>query len=544
MIDVLIDGDMLDIPEQEVSIHAENFRFSDVLSDVYTTDIEIPLTDRNIRLLGIFSELDRGQHRTTGIRCVAVIDGTPKDSMITVSEIRRHTAIITIYCATIDTKLFDKSIRDILHDGIETIWEWGGVQYVNAFRQYGFLPYYSGIPFTDSTARFVKPHPYMRVPFLLERISTATGVNIIADASFADLAILATEKNITPQNSAQRFWKQTGTDIHGSQHVTNSFDPNYPEFGFKTNRAATGIFSLRLVKSTSGTDTVASDIYVNEVLALRLTVSQQGQVAENSVTLNLNEGDIVRFQFADNQWTLCNTHWMNYEIFDSDYGKELIYQQTGTFFGYFANIPDVKIRELLSSLSWACGKKLVFDGNSVLWKNADDIMEIEGEIDNIFPLSDIVGKSNVVEWANGHKSVMSSISGEQLVDEKVLHKSVFGRYGYANGIASIPQYAFDTTIDDNGDIAMNGVEFKNVEGIALVRIVTTVGVMHLEPLTDLYPIGTDEINTSIEVQGVARDADVTMCDYVSLHGREYMVVSADYDPTLRISNFKALLIDK
>ena len=54
MMDIAIGGSFLDIPQQDVVLHSENFRFAGVLADPYSTDIDIPLTTHNRSLLGIY----------------------------------------------------------------------------------------------------------------------------------------------------------------------------------------------------------------------------------------------------------------------------------------------------------------------------------------------------------------------------------------------------------------------------------------------------------------------------------------------------------
>ena len=559
MMDIAIGGSFLDIPQQDVVLHSENFRFAGVLADPYSTDIEIPLTTHNRGLLDIYNELSRsGQMHGQYVNCVATIDGIPRDSLLSVREIHEETAVVTLYCSSLPSGLFDKSLREVLSDDANTIVDWAANNGYsnNRITTYGFNRYIRGDNVGDNaiTNALCRPHPVVNVNYLLGQLSAALGVTILGNTAFEYLTIMASRKKVTPQQTVQYIYGVDSLYVTaGGQHITNDFSGvgDGKVQSFKFNRHCQASIFIKLTQTGNSGRTLAILRGVEGQTSIpvgSVSTTTQGEVATATLTTQtFNEGDILYFGFgtgADNEVVIT---YSDYTINDDDYDVDLVYDNhvNCTWFGVYTNLPDMKIRDLINSLCWVAGVKPEVVGNTVGWQTANKTVEVDAEIEGVYPVTTYLGQRNTIEWSNGKNTTTTSTIASVYLDKvKVLHKSLFAYYGNRNGRAVVPQYTISTDVEESGgsQVVKYTASFEEVQGVVLLRSIFTGNYAQLLSPQPLKTLGLQRLVSALEVQGVC-EGDIGDADFINVDGRTYMLVSTDYTVESRITEFVALLVN-
>ena len=297
------------------------------------------------------------------------------------------------------------------------------------------------------------------------------------------------------------------TSIHlsGGQHITNDMEISYADGQTEIvfNRDA-NINMTIYVAWRSKTNSYATNLVLTHNLNGNNT-NQNFQIKGNlyrnkidtfTAAVNVQEGSRLKFSFIGaSEYEMCRVLVdcviTDYAINVDDYSTELQYisraprlpyydynsnsiqiayfdgssypysykikNQSGSshamlnttwrslsYFGYWANVKNEKITNMLYSLQWFMGKKLMFDNqNTLSWASPNESEIIEGNITDIRPISNRVGQKNYIEMeADDDPRLVCEIPNEWLTYKYNLHENCFARvYNLNNFYGKIKQYS-------------------------------------------------------------------------------------------------------
>lgn len=247
--EIYVDGQQLDVyANQDVQLDWVNIRFAEsAIPDEWSTDIEFPQTQRNIRLLEAYGLLDRGPIYHHQVPCSVLVKEISYDGYLHITSFTKDTITATVYLLTIPYSLYDKELRDYYPaDDNTSIFRWdrmtpfavGGTNDIDIYRYDYNSDYYSNIN--------AQLHPSVRAEKIMELIENAE--NITLPDLDSDLFLTATKQVVSPYNKIQCFAARVrGNDAYGGQplpliggqHITNDFKCSWSYKDFKWNQAWT-----------------------------------------------------------------------------------------------------------------------------------------------------------------------------------------------------------------------------------------------------------------------------------------------------------------
>lgn len=566
MIKIYIDGQVLDMPSQAYSSHWANWRFTDILADQYSTDIELPMSARNIKLLDVWGLADRaGQIFGQGIRCSVVTARMSTDATLRVSKVTHEAITVTLYYDALPSSL-KAELGKLILDDEDTIIDWQAQskEDVGNVHDVNISGYDYGIDlFSSPDALF---YPNIKVNYILSRIEQQTGVSI-APQTYADLRLLCTRRVLCPQNTRQNILAETpanglthdGTIKIYGQHIATERVGEYVRF----NRAAGSVkFTLESIGQGMLNAGETGTVYVemSSDNGATWTTIYTATCAENehqsgSYSTAVDEGDLVRLRgdgtgITGTVQTFIAMQIEDYAIDYSDYGKEMDFINTPIpawvqgrsdmlcymYYGAICNLPSMTVRELLTGIMWKTGTKIVATANSISWAAADSIEDIEARILSTAFTSDKFGQKNIFESADGVELLSWPIVNDAIELEKVVNKSLFG---YTPDVTSsydtfarVPQYAWELKDDNTAELKVT--EYKH-------PVLTKCESYVLRAITAVNTQGLRTISRIIEVEGIT-DAEIAKLDYVRIGGHKYMLIEGDVDEVSGLTTFKGLLI--
>lgn len=217
------------------------------------------------------------------------------------------------------------------------------------------------------------------------------------------------------------------------------------------------------------------------------------------------------------------------------------------YFGYWQNLPDMTVKELMWGFCWAEGYKLISThehNGSMLYPvlqyvPAQDAAVIDGHITQTRISSDRLGRKNYILCAGQEKSdtqPISEIENKWLEKEKVLHESPFTysipKYGQWY---CIPQYSDFSYDSDSGEYK---AKFNDIDGVAIANVGSVSSMLYK---FELNTMDFERIVQSIEVD-IETYNDIKGLDYVFLEGRKYMIVEGSANLESGYSTVKAILV--
>ena len=558
---ISVENQWLDMSVQSMSAHWTNFRFTDIFADQYTTDIELPLSDRNIELLDVWGLHDRsGQLFGSGKRCQIVTARGTKSGTIRVSRIA-DTITATIFYDALPSSL-NKKFIELVQDNSDTIVDWQAqvVEDTGNVHDVNISGYDYGIDLYSSPDALL--YPNVKVNYLLGWIATASGVSIAPVTG--DLRLLCTKRVLCPQATYQNVLfkspaiiiRQDGTITTYGQHIATDRNGEYIKFnrmanvkldfdcyGYSLPGGSTGNAYVQVSTDAGGTWTT---VYTGTVTS--------GGTDTGAYNGTFNEGDMLRVQgdgtgFGTVQ-TFVSMQIAGYTVTDSDYGKAMDFINEAVpawiaprhdtmcymYYGAICNLPDMTVKELLSGLAWMQGKKIVATATDITWSNADAVSDIDARITATAFASDKFGQINIFESADGVQRLVWTIDNSMLEAEKVVNKSVFlhvtDTMNEYSPMARVPQYAWELQGDGTAAFKVTEVTYP-----VLTRCETYI----LRAITAVNTLGLRTVSRTIEIEATT-DEDVTGLDYVRINGHKYMLEDGDTDELTGLTTFKALLI--
>lgn len=546
---IRVNNEWLDMAKTLVGVHWANMRFSDAFQDAYSTDFELPMTTKNMRLLDVFSVLSRsGDPYASMVACCVVIDGLSSDGLISIDGVSGELIRCTVYFAQLPTALSEPVTR-LVTDNADTIVDFTDRTLEGESSRVGEVNY----TLYQTAGNIIRPN--VKLSYLLSQLTAATGINLptVPDT----LRIIGSRQVVCPQNARQLIeWSvssYTNYEIsrHG-QHIANEVDTTNK--WVTINRAATLALSLYW-STTAAISGAMARIQISSnggqnwanIQDVPLDGSERQPVA---FSVALQSGDIWRILFIGWSGTLMSIcDYSGYEITADDYGVPLVFDRDAdyslpswvdedasfVYYGVLANISTFTTRELLSSLAWMMGKRIRFTPFAVEMVDANVSKFIEARIDSVDFGCDKLGRTIKIESANGETLASASIDNTKLQDTATLHKSIFARL---QGVDSWNIVAVDF-YSNNGD-GWAAQDYNG--GVALaVQTVHSSGMLYLQPWGDWSMLGIDTLRRVALIDAVTLD-EISGCDYVYIDGHKYMLIEGDRDEETGLINFKALII--
>jgi len=594
MISIQLESGILDTYiNTEVAFSWTGVRFQESLRDAFSNDIAIPKTPSNISALEAVGLLDSlTQPLGTKVNAVLYCNSQAMPVKLQVTSVTANELNICLYEQVFSSIFKDVNLNDYFVDDDSSIYRWN----TNSVGDYPtvFHPYAYGMPYNTLYAQY---HPSLPLRSRILEIEAAE--NISLPHVHYNWMLLATKKTVCPQNKKQVIeasWSNNRlATLNGGQQICNdmlwSWSPDMTKITF--NRScrlhidgyiAFNIWSGRLgaryveyiLDSAENVPTQAyqvnlrSDIYSVDVQYA--PYDSPATYITKGTTFSLRCPDYN--DFRDINATLVFTI-DDYDIFDSDYGEELIYvgrtprlkvpnywdnslinqpfdgstltysrnglttasitlpSESLAYFGYYCNLPEIPLIDLFSSLQWLTGQKIVLDQDgSMHWDDFSGV-EIEGNITEIRPRSDKLAKKNYIS-VGGVKKLVCEIQNDWLEEEKTLYELIFEYITGNYGEDYIPQYKNPQTDEDG----VPSVEFNELENVVLANWVYNYNSLYPIPYNML---GFNNMNQAVEVDIETHSAGVKDNDIIYLDGRKFYVIEGDIDLTTGISNITCLL---
>lgn len=596
MIRIQLNDEWLDTyAKEEIQLSWTAFRFQKELRSGYTNDLALPKTARNLRLLGTVGLLDSQTQLfgTKTVRCIVQVGLVMTDMMLQVSAVTDTEIRVCLYEICFPEFFKGKSINDMLIDNSSTIWPWkpsSTTDYPDVFLKYNY-----GMPYDAEKAQY---HP---VKPLRDILYTTQG-NYTMPLPPQNWMLMATKKTVCPYNRVQVIeFNDTAMDgddfkLHGGQHITNdlSMDEN-TVVTFNRNHVFCSIklwVCWRKKWNTTQNKTMFFNINGQHNWWINIPSGSTDtgcEVITLSPTQNyeFSEGDTIGFSFPDvNRYEYVSViakieytagGWYNY-ITKDDFGIELEYvgrdpslRVAGTidaflpmdgynhavhhkngsltqfstenlsfaYFGYYCNLPEMKICDVWHSLQWLTGNKLSFDHQRlVTYESPNESDEIQGIITEIRPKSDKIGQKNYIKFKGEDASPVCTIPNEWLSESVTLHESIFMN-------AQVPD--FDrirlmqySNPEYNETWRWWSCDFDEVDGLVLAEK-DQYGV--LQPI-ELNTFGFEELNQTMEVSVTTFSPFLRTKDIIWIDGRRYLVVSGKTSMDIQKSELVCFLFPK
>lgn len=576
MIRIRIGGEWVDMPQEEVTMSWKNFRFADTFPDAFSTDMDFPLTKRNMRLLDVWGLQDRsGQVFGRGVMCQVVTDRRTFDGEIHVTEVGEDTVKATVMELSLPSSLKAQLNRLVVDDS-DTIVDW----HDQTLESYGnsnvvnVTTYDNGInPGSSADALY---YPNIKVNSLIGKISAASGVSIATLGT--DFRMLGTRRMVCPQNQRMAalfysplftpsggggiFYSDYGkSDVHGEHiaidYVTDTAPDTSTECTFlRANRqskiridiALGGAAELvdhadmQIIHRSGGTDTVLVTLHFRAIPFFSYVTADLDEGDDIIVNFRMQRGDVVAAACLD-----CTIS--DYMIGFDDYDKEMPYVPdavpawTGwqgsvsyNYYGVMCNLPSMTVREFLSGLAWKIGKKIHLEGKTITFVDADDAADIGARILKTDFVSDMLGQRNDLSSADGVVLKSWRIDSDFLEETKEVYKSPFkfinDTQNTIGNMARVPQYEWSE--DGSGNVSLKVTEVKEPVLVKCERYT-------LLAYKDVYTFDLERLTRVIEIEGVTAD-EISELDFVYINGHTYMLEEGDRDENSGLTTFKAFLL--
>lgn len=547
---IIINGEYLDVPNVGVNTHFVNMNFSDVFADAYTTDIELPMSAKNMQLLNVWSVLSRDGEPFGAMRkCSVVSRGSSCDAQLSIDGASEGVIKATLYISAFPASL-NGVVNRLVVDDVDSIVDFTKrALEVEVQRE-------SAANFTlyQTAGNVIRPN--VKLSYLLERLSAATGIELPTVES--DLRIVGSRQVVCPQVTLQAYgakW-QVGSNItyRYGQHITNAVS------------VTDGLMVTRYNRDVNvGLKVYITPTSVSSMSQLIVQTRSEGGTWANTYTLPVGQVGTTTIHYLSpvfvegDEWRIINGGWLGelfivathsrYDIKLNDYDVPLEFNSSAdyeipswvadeisfVYYGILCNLPSFTCRELLSSLAWQRGERLDVKPWAVLFSQSLRVKDITAKMLSVNFCSDKLGRTTKVESAGGEVLASFALENDGLAESVTLHKSIFAKI-VAVGSWQIAEVDFYTA--DGG-----GWKADNYSGgVVLLRRVQhpDVGTMYLQPLS-WSMLDVDALTRVAEVDAITA-ADLSNCDVVVFEGHKFLLVEGDTDELTGITNFKAFVI--
>lgn len=216
------------------------------------------------------------------------------------------------------------------------------------------------------------------------------------------------------------------------------------------------------------------------------------------------------------------------------------------YFGYYANLADIEVKDLLFGLSWLDHKKIakhvIVDNYAIYptveFVSCDESIVVDGIIKETRMSDDRLGQNNyILQTDENPTNPVVTIPNKWLEESVTLHQSPFTytpkRWG---AWGCIDQYS---NMEYNDEDESYKCDFENVEGFCIMDSGQTNTLLyHPEISTMDFEKLTQSIGVTIETTTMMLD----FYDFVFLDGRKYFVVEGNTDLNTNITTLTCLLV--
>lgn len=600
-------GGSLDVYEQDLAWTWKNIRFSDGLQDQYSTDIELPKTPNNMQILQISGLLDSatqlfGDKISPSVLTVA---GDVTDAYLQVVEITEDTIKICLYERTFPGNMREKTIREVCRDDYTTIIAWN-VNSLNAYPGW-FRKYEYGMTYDHNYAQYHPVLPLTTVMAKVGQYTGLQIAAMPQNWWVMSTGKYLCPQNT--KQSMEGVLTSDGFCIMGGGHVTNDLEFSYGTTSTNRivfDRECD--VNMRLWVSWKARNNQANIPFIVTVLngdnttAATYTEQLRGDlytnyVNERTIALHLQAGQQLMFDVTggstmDTVRCYGELDITNYETTDEDYGKEmeyvartprlvvynyaansyqswnadastwmLAYKQRGVsgtkhryynlpwasfaWFGYWANVTNIKLKDLFWGIAWLLGKKPALKNGVLDYVPAEDTAQLDiCRIESLQPSADLLGQTNTVSFdGQDNPRIVTEIPNLWLANDKALHKSPFGYIrNLTQFVGSAAQYSNPEYDADNQGYSC---DFEDV-GFLIWQTMTQQGGMTVQ--TDwirdvpIQTFGLEKITQVMCAKIKTADKNVKNADYVYVSGKKFAVVEGNTDLGEGITDIIALLV--
>ena len=138
MLEIIVNGQRLDLPRQEVSVTRRSMVFGEVQDLVWSTDIEIPNTARNRKILGVPELLTNSTIVGAKTPCDVLYCAVSERGYIVISGEKSHALTASVFVSDMNN-VRDMYLSDLQRDDADTIYPIGGMNTAGTltFPKYG-----------------------------------------------------------------------------------------------------------------------------------------------------------------------------------------------------------------------------------------------------------------------------------------------------------------------------------------------------------------------------------------------------------------------
>lgn len=585
---IYLNDKQLDLYEgTNISLSWTAFRFQSAIKDMYSNDFEIPKTEHNIKCLGIYSLLDTKEVQFSGDLQPATInfDGQILPIYLQVVGLNEKSISITIFEDKLLYTLKNKKLSDFFKDNHTSIYEYNKdsvAQYPNVF-----LPYNYGAPYKKEYAQY---HPSYKLNTILNDIMSDNGLTI--ESIDDNYRLLASKRYVCPQNLMQVVeFNALDTTMEnnlftcfGGQHIVNDLSSNgVQEITF--NRDCYTSMRIWFAWDKKGTTSQNKEILVKinnttyRVLTLLSSGNNMWGFGVIDFVYNFKKDDKLSFYCEDTDKfrsvsLVVRMQHSAYTITDDDYKTQMSYAQSrrprlvidrrtyvgipniiyipfdgGTYegiptdrlsfcyFGYYCNLPEVTIGEILYSLQWIYGGKVKQDDNHIYFDKKTNTLELEAELQNMTFADDAVGQKNFIRFKDQENPIpISTIDNAWLEAEKNLHVNCFK---YIANDYVVKQYE-EEQYEEDGKLKTryNLIDFSEPVLLRYVSGNATAPLLYEYRLRDL----TQSKSCDFLIYKAA--PNVNELDFVVIAGREFFVVNGEKNMKNNIAKIHCIFINK
>lgn len=246
-------------------------------------------------------------------------------------------------------------------------------------------------------------------------------------------------------------------------------------------------------------------------------------------------------------WADGNTYSFLDEDFSTHTSSISIPYRSLSYFGYWCNVPEFKIKDMVFSICWMGGYKVNIINDKYEYVTASAREKITGSIEQLSPADDHFGKTSTIGYDDDENPWRYSYANEWLANEKALHKSLFGyvtpvkRADNPNAapIGLIKQYSYSW--DEQNSKAE--IEFTDIDHPIVMRLVAWSGSTYLAPPRKLSQFSFEHVPCIMKAVINTQHTDLSNTDFVVLDGHEYMVISGETNMKDMVTKITGVLMN-
>lgn len=590
MIALQINGRYLDIRNDDtIVLERTNFRFQDGLREAFTNDFTLPKTPNNVSIFAASGLIDSSSQPFGNLADgVLTIGGDMFTVEVEVVAVREFDMDICVFEKLWPREILERNINDYLVDDDNSISVWNETTQFSLNTDYH--AYYAGI--ANDTDYFQR-HPSRCLSDIIEYDVNPQIAPYRITLPNRNHYAIASKKTVCPQNRKQVYECRKGDGgerlyMSGGQHIAN--DLGFSSDGVDAitfNRKCDVTMTIHYTatrtnlqprnywigcyQNASGHPTVTAgtimmsfaqnEIYKTGTATLSLQLTQHESPVEVWWTVRGDNGaDLSHFALFD---IVVDSTITDYAIGDDDYGTELAYVGrtpmtryldvfTGdvveqhynnlsfNYFGYYCNLPEITIEQLLADLQWVYGMRAVITEDEIRYVPSYATVDLAGNgiIDEISPNSEKLGRNNYILFSGQNKETATPVTtiGNKWLDvDYTLHQFELSYMRQNGNLATLRQYS-NPEYDEEANTY--SVDFDEIDGFPLA-VLSSQYTNVLSPITP-FELGFGNIEQSVQAD-ITSDRDVGESDYIILFGHKYMVVSTSYDLRTRQCGITAIL---